>query len=79
VWQGLGFNAEYTYSHDITEGTGEWGNVQNYYDLQGSRGNEGWDQRQRFTLMVQSRLFYDSRFVQFWKFRTGHSNGAWHE
>jgi len=50
VWQGLGFNAVYTYSHDITEGTGEWGNVQNYYDLQGSRGNEGWDQRQRFTL-----------------------------
>jgi hypothetical protein len=50
MWRGLAYNASYTYSHDITMGTGEWGNVQDYYNPQGSRGNEGWDQRQRFTL-----------------------------
>lgn len=50
VWHGLAYNASYTYSHDITIGTGEWGNIQNYYDPAQSRGNEGWDQRQRFTL-----------------------------
>ena len=50
MWRGLAYNAVYTYSHDITIGTGEWGNVQNYYNPRQSRGNEGWDQRHRFTL-----------------------------
>ncbi len=49
AWKGLSFTANYTYSRSIDDSDGEWGGVQNYYDLQQSRGPSAWNYPQVFT------------------------------
>jgi hypothetical protein len=49
AWKGISFTGSYTYSKSIDDATGEWGGVQNYYDLQQSRGPSAWNQTNVFT------------------------------
>ena len=49
-WKGLSYTASYTYSKSIDDATGEAGGVQDFYNLQGSRGPSPWDQTHVFTL-----------------------------
>jgi len=50
VSHGLSFLAAYTYSHSIDDAVGEFGGVQNNYDLSAERASSDWDLRNNFVL-----------------------------